>query len=385
MPIGTAQRLTIFATAARGTEGLLAEELAEIGVGRIRQDRGGVRFSAGWVDALRVCLWTRIAMRVLYPLGRFEAGSAEELYDAARQVGWEEHLTTASTFAVEATLRGSEHRHSGYVALKIKDAIADRLRDKLGARPDVDPRTPVVRVVAHVAGRALSLSLDLCGAPLHQRGYRIRQTAAPLKETLAAAILRAARYQGEEPLLDPLCGSGTFLIEAAMIARRRAPSARRALAVERWPFLDQQAAAALADLRADALRHERKPPHPILGFDRDPRAIEASRANSRAAKVAQDVRLARGDATALPELNLSSGLLVSNPPYGERLRGGQQAMKNFYYALGRSFGRLEGWRLALLAGNPAFESAFHRRPSRRLELWNGPIQCKLLQYGPRQG
>ena len=184
-------------------------------------------------------------------------------------------------------------------------------------------------------------------------------------------------------LLDPLCGSGTFLIEAAMIARRRAPSARRALAVERWPFLDQQAAAALADLRADALRHERKPPQPILGFDRDPRAIEASRANSRAAKVAQDVRLARGDATALPELNLSSGLLVSNPPYGERLRGGQQAMKNFYYALGRSFGRLEGWRLALLAGNPAFESAFHRRPTRRLELWNGPIECKLLQYESR--
>ena len=216
MPIGTAQRLTIFATAARGTEGLLAEELAEIGVGRIRQDRGGVRFSAGWVDALRVCLWTRIAMRVLYPLGRFEAGSAEELYDAARQVGWEEHLTTASTFAVEATLRGSEHRHSGYVALKIKDAIADRLRDKLGARPDVDPRTPVVRVVAHVAGRALSLSLDLCGAPLHQRGYRIRQTAAPLKETLAAAILRAVRCGARR---DIICPPKTGIRTAACSAR----------------------------------------------------------------------------------------------------------------------------------------------------------------------
>jgi putative N6-adenine-specific DNA methylase len=377
------RRLTIFATTARGTEGLLADELEEIGVGRIRRDRGGVRFSAGLAEALRVCLWTRIAMRVLFPLGRFEAGEAAEIYEAASQVAWEEHLTTESTFAVEATLRDSTHRHSGYVALKIKDAIADRLRAKLGARPDVDARTPALRVVAHLAGRALSLSLDLCGAPLHQRGYRIRQTAAPLKETLAAAILRAVGYQGEEPLLDPLCGSGTFLIEAAMIARRRAPNARRTLAVERWPFVAQEAAAILGDLRSDAARRERTPPHPILGFDRDPRAIESARANSRAAKVAQDVRLARGDATALPDLELPPGLLVSNPPYGERLRGGQQAMKNFYYALGRSFARLEGWRLALLAGNPAFESAFHHRPSRRLALWNGPIECALLQYEAR--
>jgi 23S rRNA (guanine2445-N2)-methyltransferase len=257
------------------------------------------------------------------------------------------------------------------------------LRSKLGARPDVDPRSPVVRVVAHVAGRNLSLSLDLCGAPLHQRGYRVRPTAAPLKETLAAAILRAAGYTGEEALLDPMCGSGTFLVEAAMIARRRAPNAHRPLAVERWPFLQEKAAEALAELRADAVRGEREPLQPILGLDRDPRAVEAARANLRAAKVARDVRLARGDATALPDLGVAHGLVVSNPPYGERLRGGQQAMKTFYYGLGESFARLAGWRLALLAGNPAFESAFHRRPSRRLRLWNGPIECTLLQYMAR--
>jgi putative N6-adenine-specific DNA methylase len=379
------EQLTVFATAARGTEALLAEELAEIGVARVRRDRGGVRFVAGWEEMLQVCLWARIAMRILYPLGRFEAGTAAEIYAAALDVAWEEHLTATSTFAVEAALGESEHRHSGFVALKIKDAIADRLRARLGARPDVDPRTPAVRVVAHQTRRVLSLSLDLCGEPLHRRGYRVRQTAAPLKETLAAAILRAAGYRGEEPLLDPLCGSGTFLIEAAMIASRRAPNARRPLAVERWPLRQRDAAAALADLRRDAARRERKPPHPILGFDRDPRAIEAARANSRAAKVAEHVRLACANATALPDLGIPPGLLISNPPYGERLRGGQQAMKSFYHALGRSFARLAGWRLALLAGNPAFESAFHRRPSRRLELWNGPIPCTLLQYPARGG
>lgn len=376
--------LTIFATTARGTEDLLAAELTELGARRIRQDRGGVRFSARWEDALRVCLWTRIAMRVLYPIGRFEAGGAEELYEAAMQVAWEEHLDATSTFAVEATLRDSEHRHSGFVALKIKDAIADRLTAKLGSRPDVDTRAPAVQVVAHLAGKTLSLSLDLCGAPLHQRGYRIRPGAAPLKETLAAAILRAVGYAGEEPLLDPLCGSGTFVIEAALIARHRPPAANRALAVERWPFVGKQAAAILADLRADAVRGERKPPHAILGFDREENAVQAARTNAKAARIAKDIRVERADATALPHLSTGPGLLVGNPPYGDRLHGhGQQAMKTFYYHLGDSLRRLHGWRLALLAGNPSFESAFHMRPAHRRQLWNGPIACALLEYQVR--
>jgi putative N6-adenine-specific DNA methylase len=378
------RRLNIFATASRGTEDLLAAELAELGARRIRQDRGGVRFLASLEEALRVCLWTRIAMRVLFPLGRFEAGSADEIYAAASQIAWEEHLTTLSTFAVEATLRNSEHRHSGFVALKIKDAIADRLRSALGARPNVDPKSPRVRVVAHLAKRALSLSLDLAGAPLNQRGYRARQIAAPLKETLAAAILRAVGYDGNEVLVDPLCGSGTFLVEAAMIARHRAPARRRRFAVEAWPALADEATRILADLRADAERSERQAPCAILGFDKEGKESEAAKANAKAADVAKAVRVARADATALPGLGVGPGLLVSNPPYGNRLAGGgQQAMKSFYHRLGESFARLHGWRLALLAGNPAFESAFHMRPVRRRRLWNGPIECQLFEYDVR--
>ncbi len=376
-----AERLALFATTARGTEDLLAEELKELGARRIRQDRGGVRFLASLDEALRVCLWSRIAMRVLYPLGEFEAHGADGLYEAAASVPWEEHLTPDHTFAVEATLRDSEHSHSGFVALKVKDALVDRMRGTLGARPDVHTRDPDVRVVAHLARERLSLSLDLCGEPLHRRGYRVRPTPAPLKETLAAALLRAAGYNGEEALVDPMCGSGTLLIEGALIARRRAPGLARSFAVERWPHLAARAKELLEDLRADARRHERKVLVPFRGFDKDPEALEAAYRNVKAARLSEEIQLAEGDATRPFPVPEGGGLLITNPPYGERIgSGGQKGMKSFYFKLGENLRALEGWRVYVLAGNEAFESAFHARPSFRRDVWNGPIPCTLLGY-----
>lgn len=376
-----AERLALFATTARGTEDLLAEELRELGARRIRQDRGGVRFLATLDEALRVCLWSRIAMRVLYPLGEFEAHGAEGLYEAAASVPWEEHLTPDHTFSVEATLRDSEHSHSGFVALKVKDALVDRMRGTLGARPDVNTRNPDVSVVAHLARERLSLSLDLCGEPLHRRGYRVRPTPAPLKETLAAALLRAARYTGEEALVDPMCGSGTLLIEGGFIARRRAPGIGRSFAVERWPHLGARAKELLEDMRADARRHERKVLVPLRGFDKDPEALEAARRNVKAARLSEEIQIAEGDATKPLLLPEGGGLLITNPPYGERIgSGGQKGMKSFYFKLGENIRALDGWRVFILSGNPAFESAFHARPSIRRDVWNGPIACTLLGY-----
>ncbi|HVG59153.1 MAG TPA: THUMP domain-containing protein [Hyalangium sp.] len=376
-----AERLALFATTARGTEDLLAEELRELGARRIRQDRGGVRFLATLDEALRVCLWSRIAMRVLYPLGEFEAHGAEGLYEAAASVPWEEHLTPGHTFAVEATLRDSEHSHSGFVALKVKDALVDRMRGTLGARPDVNTRNPDVSVVAHLARERLSLSLDLCGEPLHRRGYRVRPTPAPLKETLAAALLRAARYTGEEALVDPMCGSGTLLIEGGFIARRRAPGIGRSFAVERWPHLGARAKELLEDMRADARRHERKVLVPLRGFDKDPDALEAAWRNVKAARLSEEIQIAEGDATKPLPLPEGGGLLITNPPYGERIgSGGQKGMKSFYFKLGENLRSLDGWRVFILSGNPAFESAFHARPSIRRDVWNGPIACTLLGY-----
>ncbi len=377
-----ARRLPLFATTARGTEDLLAEELAELGASRVRQDRGGVRFSANLDEALRICLWTRIAMRLLYPLGEFAAKGAEGLYEAAASVPWEEHFTSDSTFMVEATLRNTEHTHSGFVGLKIKDAIADRLRTKLGSRPDVDTKDPVFRVVAHLAKEKLSLSLDLCGEPLNRRRYRVSPTVAPLKETLAAAVLRAAKYTGEEPLLDPMCGSGTLAIEAGLIAVRRAPGLTRDFAVERWPHLGAEARSKIDVLRRDARANERGAPCPIYGLDRNEEALAAATKNVAAAKLMKEVQIIRADATRpMPIPTDSPGLLVTNPPYGDRLTaGGQKGMKTFYFQIGENFRRLAGWRMAILSGNEAFESAFHMRPSGKRKLWNGPIACDLLTY-----
>ncbi len=380
------QRLALFATAARGTEELLAAELTELGAAKVRQDRGGVRFHANLNEALRICLWTRIAMRVLYPLAETEAKGADGLYEAARAIAWEEHLTASTTFAVEATLKDSEHPHSGFVALKLKDGLVDRLREKLGARPDVDTSHPDFRIVAHLSGTKLSLSLDLCGEALHRRGYRVEPTVAPLKETLAAAILRAADYTGDEPLLDPMCGSGSLLIEAGLIARRRAPSLHRRFAVERWPSLGKGAKEVLDELKTQARANERKVPFPILGFDKSEDAVHAARLNVSAARLSEEIKIEEGDATGpLPLLDVPPGLVVTNPPYGDRLTGGhgQKGMKSFYFKLGEALRGLQGWRLAVLCGNPAFESAFHARPNMRRTLWNGPIECTLLQYGTK--
>ena len=379
-----ARRLPLFATAARGTEALLGDELTELGAARVRLDRGGVRFLANLDEALRIALWSRIAMRLLWPLAEGEARGADGLYALAHRVPWEEHLGRDTTFAVEATLRDSEHRHSGFVALKIKDAVVDRLRARLGSRPDVDTRHPDLRIVGHLAGTHLSLSLDLVGAPLNRRGYRARPTLAPLKETLAAAVLRAARYTGDEPLVDPMCGSGTFLIEAGLIAVRRAPGLHQRMGVERWPGLGPDARRILEALRADARAHERTAPAPILGFDRNDEAVAAAQANVRAARLGREVSISEGDATRpLPGLP-AAGLLVTNPPYGDRLgSGGQKGMKTFYFQLGEALGRLGGFRQMVLSGNPAFESAFHRRPVQRWPMWNGAIECTLLEYPAR--
>ncbi len=381
-----AERLPLFVTATRGTEPILAAELKALGLKGVKQDRGGVRVAANVYEAVRVCVHSRVAMRVLYPLGDFEVRGAEGLYEAAVDVPWEDWLTTRSTFAVEATLKDSEHSHSGFVALKVKDAIADRLRDKLGARPDVDSRDPDVRVVAHLAKTKLSLSLDLCGEPLFKRGYRVKTTPAPLKETLAAAMLLAAGYDGSEPLADPMCGSGTLVIEAGHIAARRAPGLDRQFAVERWPTLRATAKPLFDEARAEARGRLRAAPFPIFARDRDEDALAAVKRNVAAAQLSAAVRIEAADALEAGPPECTPGLLATNPPYGDRLGGGsgQKGIKSFYFKLGEALGRWHGWRFAILAGNPGFESAFHLRPSHRQPLWNGPIECRLLSYAALQ-
>jgi 23S rRNA (guanine2445-N2)-methyltransferase / 23S rRNA (guanine2069-N7)-methyltransferase len=367
-----------FATASAGTEDLLADELRALGLRGVRTGRGGVRFAGDRMDGIRVCLWSRIAMRVLLPLAEFPATDADALYAGARDVRWEEHLDATRTFAVEAVGRTEALGHTLFTALKVKDAVADVLRERRGARPSVEAHDPDVRIVAHLAGGRASLALDLAGEPLFKRGWRLAQTEATLKETLAAAVLRACGYDGMRPLVDPMCGSGTLAIEAALIAQHHAPGVHRRLGIERWTSFDETLRSELRRMRDEARRGVRRGAPPVVARDRDPEAIRATQVNVKRSGL--PIQVQQADARDLAPLE-PPGFVVVNPPYGRRLDGGgRRQLKTFFWQLGQAWRELHGHRLAVLAGGPEFESAFGLRPTSRRPLWNGPVRCMLLTY-----
>ncbi len=404
--------MKFFATCAKGTEGALRRELAALKLRGVRGDRGGVTFEGDLEAGMRACLHARVAMRVLLPLATFPAGDASSLYDGVRSVDWTPWLTARTTLAVEATVRDSAMTHSGYVALKVKDAVVDALRDKLGARPDVDPKDPDVRLVLHLAGDTADLSLDLAGEPLHRRGYRSGQTPAPLKETLAAALLSLGKVEHDRPFIDPMCGSGTLAIEHALAARKLAPGLSRPFGFQRWPQYRGTWQSRWDRLKEEARRSALDAaPAPIVARDLLAKAIDAARRNAAAAGVAGDIRFEKGDVRELqPDPELIRGTLCMNPPYGERLMGegeerrrpgakGKRSpekprdpddrrpahtahlkLQGMYRGLAEAMGRFHGWNAVFLSGSPLLEGAMHVKPEITHKLWNGPLEVKLLRY-----
>lgn len=372
-----------FATCPRGVEQALAGELAALGAKGIRPGSGGVRFTGPRETALRACLELRTALRVLEPVGEVAAIDAASLYEGARTLPWPELIGPRQTFAVTATGTTPELQHTHFTALKLKDAIVDAVRDATGTRPDVDPRSPDIWVVAHLARGKCSISLDLAGDLLSNRGYRIETVEAPLRESLAATVLLLSGWDRAAPLLDPLCGSGTLAIEAALLAAERAPNLERKLACESWPRFSAaipELQQIRAELRERALRKKREGVAPIFASDRDAAAVAATKVNARAAGVADLIRVEQRDARELKPLH-PPGQMVANPPYGERLEaGGRKQLKSFFHALGDAVKRMRGHRAAILAGSEDFESAFGLRPKKRHELWNGPLQSVLYLY-----
>ena len=337
-----------------------------------------VRFTGERETALRGCLELRTALRLLEPVGEFAATNAEELYDGAAKLPWTELIARGQTLAMAASGRAEGLTHTHFVEQKLKDAVVDVLRTRAGFRPDVDPAAPDVLVVAHLADGACKVSLDLAGDLLSNRGYRVRTVEAPLREALAAAVVLYSGWEGATPLKDPLCGSGTLAIEAALFGARRAPNAERRLACERWPRTAAQDAAVLARLRQE-LGARAAAPTAVFASDRDPAALEATRTNARAARV--QVHVALEDAREIQPLD-PPGHLLLNVPYGERLEaGGRKPLKTFYHQLGVALRRLKGHRATVLSGSEDFESAFGVRPrGPRRVLWNGPLRCTLYKY-----
>jgi len=338
----------------------------------VRYDAGGAQFDGdGLAAAMKACLHLRAALRILWPLARFRAADADALYQGAAAVAWEEHLTPRTTFAVSASTRAAPPLgHAPFLGQRVKDAVVDRLRDRAGARPDVSRDDPDVRIFVHLAedGEA-TVGLDVSGESLHLRGYRVAPTPAPLRENLAAAIVLASEWDARAPLLDPMCGSGTIAVEAALLATRRAPGLGRHFGFERWPGFDR---GVWDRLREEARAQIRPSPVPILGRDRDPEALAAARRNASAAGVEVDWGLA--DVREVTPL-VPPGVVLSNPPYGERLEGSRV----FWRSLGTALRRLRG-HTAFLLMPPALLAPLAMRPTWQRRLKNGPLTVHLCRF-----
>ena len=382
-----------FASAARNLESLLADELRGLGIETAVETRAGVDFSGSLADAYRVCLWSRVASRVLLPLADFAAPDSDALYAGVREIDWSEHLGSEQTLAVSVDSARSQIEHSQFAARRIKDAIVDQIRERSGSRPSVRPIQPDLALRCRLFRDQAVLFLDLSGEALHRRGWRIQGGAAPLKETLAAALLLRAGWPeiaaGGGELIDPLCGIGTLVIEGALIAADIAPGLRRDYwGFSGWRGHDQAAWSVWRTLLAEAKERRATGLHRLArsstrlrGSDLDPAAIKAAHANASHAGLAGHLRFER---QALEDCRPSHpasipGLLITNPPYGERI--GAEDLAGLYQSLGALLRtQFEGWRAAVLTGNPELGKRMGLRAHRFHTLYNGPIECRLLHF-----
>jgi putative N6-adenine-specific DNA methylase len=367
-----------FATAAKGTEGALRDELRDLRIPRIRADRGGVHFGGDFEHGMRACLRSRIALRVLWRVATFTAADADTLYEGAGTVDWSRFLDPQRTLAVSATVKHGALRHTGFVAQRIKDAVVDQLRGRTAARPDVDRHDPDVHVVAHVARDEAQLFVDLAGAPLSRRGYRADGGEAPLREHLAAAMLRRGGWRPGAPFADPMCGSGTLPIEAALWAASLPSGGRRHFGFERWRCFDDEAVAAWAREREHAQTFDEPVESLVEGSDRDPNALALARANARRAGVT--IRLGRrdfGDIRPLP----AGSFVMTNPPYGVRVD--QDA--RWIPELRRALDVLRDATVIVITPDRELPRAVGRAADREHTLFNGDLECRLFTWGPNRG
>ncbi len=376
-----------FATCPKGMEYLLRDELFVLGAEDAHEALSGVHFSGELALAYRACLWSRLASRILMPLDSFDAADDEALYRGVAAIDWSQHLGESDTLAVDAISNSSQLTHTRFIAQRVKDAIVDQFRAATGGRPSVDTATPSIRLNVLLRRNRATLSLDLAGTPLHRRGWRRGQGEAPLKENLACAMLIRAGWpamaEAGGALVDPMCGSGTLPIEAALMAADVAPGLRR----EYFGFLGwHQHNAALWDglleeARERAERGLAACRLTILGADRDTRMIELARTNADAAGVAGFVGFVQGDAESLVRpVDLGTGLVIVNPPYGERL-GANADLAVMYRAFGaRLQEEFVGWDAAIIVADEELGHALGLRAHRKYTLYNGAIECRLLLF-----
>jgi len=367
-----------FATVARGLEAIAATEIESLGGKNLRTEVGGVGFEGDRALLYRVNLRSRLAFRILMPIAEFPCRDRAMLYREVQQIDWSQYLAPDRTLAVNATGGNDRLNHTHYTALEVKNAIVDAQREEFGKRSSVDITDPDLLVNIYVRGDRAVLSLDSSGTSLHRRGYRPAVGLAPLKETLAAALLDMADYRGDVAFLDPLCGSGTLPLEASLKALNIAPGLfRDRFAFMKWTDFDGEL---WQQLKQTALAEQKTAlPAPIWGSDRDPKVVSHALENARNCGVSGKVRFWHSE---LEEIEAPSdrGIIICNPPYGERL-GKVRELGELYRKLGDVFKqRFKGWKAYVLTGNKKLAKQIGLRSSRRIPVYNGALPCVFSEY-----
>lgn len=370
------EHFEIVVTTLLGLENVLQQELEDIGVRSPEILGRAVKFFGNQEYLYRCNYELRTGLRVLRPLSTFKVHTEDELYRKIQRIDWSQYLNNNKTFAVDATTYGTLFTHSKYVALKTKDAIVDQFRDKTGARPSIDVTRPSVKINVHIAHDECTISLDSSGTPLSKRGYKTEQTFAPLSEVLAAGMILKSNWDKNSTFYDPMCGSGTIAIEAALIATQTPPGGYRNFGFETWFDFDAELYESVK-LRAES--RVRRIDFRINGSDMDENAIEIARNNARRARISRNVQFFKADfLKSNPEMH--DGVIIMNPPYGERI-GTNEDMISLYQAIGDQlkthYSGADAW---ILSGNIQALKLIGLAAAKRVRLNNGPIECKYHHF-----
>ena len=374
------QEFELIAKTFMGLEPVLAQELTQLGANNVQTGRRMVSFTGDKEMLYRANFQLHTAIRILKPIAHFKARSAEDMYDEVKKIDWSQYIEKGKTFSVDSVVYSEEFRNSRFVTYKVKDAIVDQFREKTGTRPNISVSNPDIRLNIHIAEDDATLSLDSSGESLHRRGYRQESVEAPLNEVLAAGMILMSGWKGDTDFIDPMCGSGTLLIEAALIARNISPGVfRKEFAFEKWPDFDQE----LFDSIYNDDSQEKEFTHHIYGYDVDMKAVNTARLNVKAAGLSQIVTVEQQDFKDFKK-PAEKSIIITNPPYGERMSTSNLlgTYKMIGERLKHEFGGNEAWVLSYR------EECFDQiglKPSIKIPLYNGSLECEFRKYSLFEG
>lgn len=366
--------MTFCAPCHFGVEGIVADEMRRLGLSDVRAENGRVRFDGGFEELAKASIWLRCAERILLEVGSFEASTFDQLFEGTKALPLEDYIPKNAAFPVKGHSINSKLFSVSDCQSIIKKAAATRLSAKYGI--DWLPESAEkMQIQFSIMNDICTIYLDTSGDGLHKRGYRPAHVAAPLSETLAAAMVIISRYRGREDFCDPFCGSGTLPIEAALIAKNRAPGLTRSFAAEDWSVIDKSV---WSGVRQKAPELEYDGDYRIYGSDLDPKAVEIAKSNAALAGVENIITFETADATVF-DRKTEKGIIATNPPYGERLMEKREA-EQLYADFGKAFLSSENWQLYLLSSHTEFERTFGKTADKKRKLYNGMIKCDLYMY-----